>query len=122
MHDRFPASDGYHDHPRHELSGAELDDPRFAILRHTHSAAALGHVHIEDYSPTVECQIVSEACDDVIDCVNHIRELVAEADKLSEEPNERQFADACNSLTIVIGELVREVVDYAQPDAGVESF
>jgi hypothetical protein len=77
----------------------------------------------DDCSPTVECEIVGEACDDVIDAVNHIRELVAEADASSEEPTDIDpLADACNSLTVAVGELVREAIDYAQPDAGMEPF
>mgnify|MGYP001596337464 CR=1 FL=1 len=69
---------------------------------------------------TVEGDMLRDACADVIHLVNNIRELVDEVEGAGEELNERLFESACLSLTIGVGDLVGQVVQYIEPDAGLE--
>jgi hypothetical protein len=64
---------------------------------------------------TVEGDLVREACQDVIDVVNVIREL-------ADEDGDEYLVDRCASLMILVGELTQVVVAYADPDPGIEPF
>lgn len=66
---------------------------------------------------TVEGDMLKEACDEVIETLGRIKELVDEGDG-----DERAFTARCIDLTIEVGELVRQVVEYTEPDAGLESI
>ena len=63
---------------------------------------------------TVEGDMLKEACDEIIYTVNQIKELV------DEQGDEREFSARCISLIIEFGDLVRQVVEYTEPDAGLE--
>jgi len=64
---------------------------------------------------TVEGDMLKEACDEIIYTINSIKELVDEG------TDEVSFTARCIDLTIEVGELVRQVVEYTEPDAGLES-
>lgn len=63
---------------------------------------------------TVEGDMVREACDDVTDVVTRIRESV----DTSEDGSSRDRD--ITTLTIFVGELARAVVQYDDPEAGLE--
>ncbi len=62
---------------------------------------------------TVEGDMLREACDEAIDAINRIKELVDERAEI----DEHQFTARCIELTIRVGELVSAVVEYSEPDA-----
>ncbi len=69
--------------------------------------------------PTVECQIVSEACDDVIAAINYLRKVVDEEDSEVRHRAGLIIREYVN-VQQAIAELTQAVVMYTEPDAGME--
>lgn len=71
--------------------------------------------------PTVECEIVGEACDDVIAAVNSLREAVNEEDSevlMREDLILHKYIDVQQAIAT----LTQAVIEYTEPDAGMEPF
>lgn len=62
---------------------------------------------------TAKGDLVREACQEVIDVVNGIRDL-------ADDPDDEFIEKRLPSLMIHVGELTLAVVVYAEPDAGME--
>lgn len=56
---------------------------------------------------------VHETCQEMIDLISDIRKLV-------NENEEALLKGCCLSLTVCAGELVQAVIEYVEPDAGME--
>ncbi len=62
-----------------------------------------------------ESEPVHEACQEMINLVSDIRKLV-------DENEEVLLLGCCLSLTVRAGELVQAVIEYVEPDAGMEPY
>lgn len=73
---------------------------------------------------TVEGDMLREACEAVADSANFLKDIVAEMDAGQRSPtgNDSLLLAKYLDMQQAVGELTRQLVDFMEPDAGLEPF